>query len=67
MRMMNKLDSSKDKVIKGLRPGDLIGLCQQPGQQSYEVIQCHQQKVLAVNCKRFSLRLIAVEDITPPF
>lgn len=55
---MNKPDSSKDKVIKGLRPGDLIGLCQQPGQQSYEVMQftaksscCKLQKIFsAVDC-----------------
>lgn len=65
--MANKPDSSKDKVIKALRPGDLISLCQQPAQQSYEVIKYDQQQVLAVNPKRFALRFIAVEDIAPPF
>ncbi|MFG6100532.1 hypothetical protein SPB21_35165 [Leptothoe sp. ISB3NOV94-8A] len=55
-----------NQVIQSLRPGDLVGHRQQPGQQ-YEVLMVDEQRLLAVLWSGAALRFIALRDVVVPF
>ena len=61
-------ESQDDLTIPELQQGDLIGHRQQPDDIAYEVLTVTEKQILAASTKsNLALRIIASQDIAPPF